>query len=214
MLPRLPGETREAWIDRTRLWEQSAEGRAAARAAAEASARHRANRDLAWLVEAGVPRRAATSAVGDLELTDALRYTLGPPVAILVLSGGNGTGKTVAAAAWLRGHPPDDVLFVTAAALARWPRYDVEQMDRLFSPSRLVIDDLGVEFKDAKGAFKSVLEEVVCWRHGEGNQTVITTNMKRDDFRAEFDGRIADRIREDGRFVVCGGESMRRKKAP
>lgn len=148
-----------------------------------------------------------------------------PP--LVVLSGGTGTGKTTAAGWWLYTWVMDpsnwsavdtwgtaprlmgSAIFVTGARLARWARYDDGQMDKLLRASRLVIDDLGGEFMDVKGAFLSLIDEIINERYANRRPTVLTTNFKVEDFRERYEARIADRIRELGKFIALGNVSMR-----
>ncbi|HYF08108.1 MAG TPA: ATP-binding protein [Acetobacteraceae bacterium] len=143
---------------------------------------------------------------------------------LLALSGGAGTGKTTAASCWLwsavdaairddftGGRPP--MLFLTAARLSRWPKYDDEQMRRVLKAHRLVIDDLGAEYVDKNGSYLSLLDEVVNERYANRRATLLTTNLEVGPFKERYGERIADRIREIGRFVSVGNKSMRRKDA-
>jgi DNA replication protein DnaC len=168
----------------------------------------------------------------DLFKSDAFRRTaaveaLAKAAVLTVLSGGTGTGKTTAAAWWIYSwvnepgnwgdvsewgsapKPRGSVVFVTAAKLARWARYNDDKMDAILRASRLVIDDLGAEFLDAKGAYASLLDEVINERYAHRRPTVLTTNANLDDFKARYGERIADRIREAGRFIALGKDSMR-----
>lgn len=136
---------------------------------------------------------------------------------MLVLSGGCGTGKTVAAVEWLNDRVGstsiDAPLFVSATTLAMWQRYDWAQMQRLFMAERLVIDDLGTEFSDERGSFRSTVDGVVNERYANERPTLITTNCGKAEFVERYGARIIDRFRECGRFVVVGSESMRGKNA-
>lgn len=138
-----------------------------------------------------------TKAIEELESTDPL----------ICLSGNPGSGKTTAAGYSLfavkRG------LFVKAARLSRWDRYNNEEMQKLLSPAPLVIDDLGTEFQDAKGNFMALLDEVIDVRYDHSRRTVLTTNLDAASFKERYGERIADRIRESGRFVSLAGSSMR-----
>lgn len=176
-----------------------------------------ANRQVAArrapLVDAGVPVDLV-----DLVFGGKLRMDEGPvKVAqttnnrIVVLAGQVGLGKTCAAAVWLCREVPYGTrrLWVSAPRLARWERYDDEAMDRLLLASRLVIDELGVEFADTKGNFQAVLDEVVSTRFSNRRPTLITTNLNAEDFKARYGERIADRIREDGDFHGFTGKSLR-----
>lgn len=100
-------------------------------------------------------------------------------------------------------------VYVTAAKLARWSKYDDAEMNRLLRASALAIDDLGVEFSDVKGSFLSLLNEVVDARYGNKLPTVGATNLTGEDFKARYEERLVDRIREAGSFINVSRDSMR-----
>jgi DNA replication protein DnaC len=145
----------------------------------------------------------------------------------IVLSGGTGSGKTVAAATWLYRWATDPVnwreasfspefvggrgLFVTAARLSRWSKYNSDEMDRLLGCARLAVDDLGAEYLDEKGSYLSLLDELINERYSHRRITVMTTNLDAAQFRSRYGERITDRIRECGRFVSVGPISLRKK---
>lgn len=75
----------------------------------------------------------------------------------------------------------------------------------------IVLDDLGTEresdrFFEALGAF-------VDYRMDARLKTVITTNLAKQDIRARYGDRIADRINHVGKSFVVGGASRRRNGA-
>lgn len=126
---------------------------------------------------------------------------------IAVLSGPTGTGKTVAAV-WLAMHrlAREEPIFITAAQLARFPRYGDERED-LLSSSALIIDDLGTERTDEK--FNADFDELVD-RVYQGYQIlVITTNCTAPQFRKRYGARVVDRLAERGVWIPCVGSSMR-----
>lgn len=174
------------------------------------------------LVERGCPvkdlERAVSGQLDDTKAVAAAQAALDVGMTLLVLSGTRGCGKTTAAAWWLlqRRKPSEYVRvgpprFVDASSLARWPRYDDAKMRELERASALVIDDLGVEYDDKNGAFRSFVDGLVNSRYAACLPTCITTNVPAADFRQRYGERIADRIREVGRFVELSGESLRRK---
>jgi DNA replication protein DnaC len=193
------------------------------RQAAEAKAEEGRQADLRRsLVERGCPAKDLERAIsGDMSETQALveaRGALELDLVLLVLSGLRGCGKTTAAAWWLvQRRPPSKYVrtdvprFVDATALARWPKYDNDQMFELERASALVVDDLGVEYDDKGGAFRSFLDGLVNARYAACLPTLITTNLRGDEFKARYGERIADRIRESGRYVELAGESLRRR---
>lgn len=204
-------------------WESHDAKIAAERVALEAEAERRRQEDLRRdLVERGCPAKDIERAVsGELEDTAAVqacRSANESGLTLLVLSGLRGCGKTTAAAWWLvqRRAPAKYVRtgaprFVDAAALARWPRYEEQRMRELERADALVIDDLGVEYDDKQGAFRSFLDGLVNSRYAACLPTLFTTNLPAVEFKARYGERIADRIREAGRYVELAGESLRRR---
>jgi hypothetical protein len=180
-----------------------------------------------WLAEAKRKgAEAASAAVAQLELPERVQVlleagglkdteamgVLAAPAALVVVSGTPGCGKTVAAAKWLYDFSKSTQragFWLTAARLARWPRYDDSDMERLLRPPRLVLDDLGTEYLDDKGSFMATLDELINERFARKRPTVITTNLNAAAFKARYHERIVDRIREDGRFVSLASPSLR-----
>lgn len=161
-----------------------------------------------------------------LRPTKALEAVMADVPGILVLSGGVGCGKTMAAVWWLyafatasanwetgetpRFKPKRKPYFSTAAAVARWPRYDSDVMEARMGSPRLVIDDLGKEYLDANGSYLATLEEIIDARYSRRLPLVMTTNMTAAAFRERYTARIADRINEVGSFLSINAPSMRR----
>ena len=190
-------------------------------------ARELADAKRALIAKLGLP--AHSLSCKDYERTPAIEVVK-DPIGLLVLSGKPGAGKTVAATRWilehveadenwtgpgtavaLRGRPP---IFVTAVRLARWDRYEQEQMAKLLLAPRLVIDDLGVEYMDKNGFYASLLDEVVNERYAGSRPTVMTTNLDAAAFATRYDERIMGRIRETGRFFGCGTRDLRKPMQP
>ena len=209
--------------------EREREQREQEREAQEREARR--SKRAALLQSWHVPRKDVERILaGELARTDALDWAqrfmdqLGAPGAprgrcMLVLSGPMGCGKTTAAS-WILatgierwGRGAHDAMFVRAGRLVRWNRFDDAAMAQIEGASALVIDDLGSEYQDDKGAFRSFVDNVVDARYADQRVTVITTNLDADGFKARYGARFADRMREAGRFVELAGESMRRGRA-
>lgn len=176
-------------------------------------------------VNAEIPLRILDTCTGPLISTPALVAAMTCDVAILVMSGGPGAGKSLAAVVWLltahaqryADHSPDGYAswgaggmgWVAAAELARIA-YDSKKIEQLQTVVSLVIDDLGTEYSDERGRFLSTFAEIVEDRYANERPTVITTNLGPDDFRARYGARLASRMAEDGAFVGCGGTDLRR----
>lgn len=185
-------------------WHEHDERIQAERAAQEAQAAKEAEARL--LAQLGLPERVLEVLRGAFVETDATRATAGSWL-LLCLSGNPGNGKTVAAARWLlerRGG-----LFLKAAELARWDRYDAAKMRLLLRAPSLVVDDLGTEYQDKSGNFMALFDELVDYRYDHRLATVLTTNLAKDDFALRYGERVIDRMREAGRFYSVGAKSMR-----
>lgn len=126
---------------------------------------------------------------------------------IVVLSGGVGCGKTIAATWWADTYAPK-AMFVTSAEFARTSRYSARRDEWVEAPA-LVFDDLGAEYADDKGALLADLEELVDKYYADCKPLLITTNLGVDAFKQRFGQRISDRIREAGQWLSVKGESLR-----
>jgi DNA replication protein DnaC len=164
---------------------------------------------------AGIPRRLwrlldGTEPLLDTEAMAAVRAFLGSGKTFLVLAGGVGPGKTVAAA-WAveqrRGR------MVKAIDLTRLGTYDEERWDELRSCPLLAIDDLGTEPRDEKGWAAANFEALLDHRYDWQAPTVLTTNLPFDAFKARYltadGGRLRDRFMECGEFVEISEGSRR-----
>ncbi|MBI5488788.1 MAG: hypothetical protein HY905_15745 [Deltaproteobacteria bacterium] len=125
---------------------------------------------------------------------------------ILVLAGPSGVGKSLEAAWWAYLH---DGLFVRGSELARANWYEDTVVRRLLRVWALVIDDVGVEYDDVKGNWRSRLDEVLCTRHDDCCPTIVTTNLPPEQFRSLVGDRVWDRIKDGGRFHKCVRASLR-----
>jgi DNA replication protein DnaC len=172
----------------------------------------------ATLSSAGVPSEVARVAQSDPAMTDSiesLRGALNDGATIVVLSGGVGVGKSVAAAWWLcRALASHDgrawMRWVNAHHLARMASFDGHAtLDDVENVDFLVLDDLGIEYLDGKGWLSSALDSIFYQRHGNRRLTVVTTNLGVRAFSARYGERVADRLRESGTFIEVSGASMR-----
>lgn len=177
-------------------------------------------RQLQFWIERGLPAKDLPLVTGgglaNTRALEAAQDAMGAGLALLVLSGTRGCGKTTAASWWLVQDRPAleyvqrlPARFVDANRLSRWPRYDDDRMESLERASALVVDDLGVEYDDRQGNFRSLFDALVNARYALTLPTLITTNLPAEAFKERYGERVADRIREVGRFVSIAGESMR-----
>lgn len=181
------------------------------------------------LTEAGLTAREVRESRATLAPCDATRATDGHTAGCLLLMGDPGTGKSIGAARWLltEGLLPRNwhgfggvdgfswkyrggrLLWRTAKSLSRVKQYDEAEMERLFGPARLVIDDIGMEYLDAKGFLVSLIDEVIHERHRRELPTVMTANLSPAEFIERYGGRVLDRISEYQPPAVCRRKSFR-----
>lgn len=180
---------------------------AAARASQTAATDPRA----AALTANGFPRRALEeAAIADASKSAITRVSrwLARPEGVLVISGGEGCGKTVAASWWAL-RLAQVATFVRAATFAASSRYERDDRCALLAVSALVLDDLGAEYLDGKGSFLVDLDELIDVFYGDRKPLLITTNCTDDDFKKRYGARIAGRIRERGAFFGIADGSLR-----
>lgn len=165
--------------------------------------------------------------------TEALlkaREWLGSDLDFLLLCGGPGAGKTIAAANVVADfldtearsssgfhlldsrRRPTGAKVVRAAEGQRLGLFDedsraaVEQMRRV---ALLVLDDMGTEM--LTDVWRQQLDDVIDARYSDKLRTVVTTNLTPEAFKERYGARIADRIRQTAMVVQLGGESMRKR---
>lgn len=162
----------------------------------------------------GWPRRAIEAARAALETREAIvavRDWNAETHSVLVLSGAAGCGKTVAAAWWAMHSPryARHALFLKATEFAAGSRYDQETRDRWRHAHALVLDDLGMEYLDAKGSFQVDLDDLVDTYYADERPLIITTNLKAEGLKDRYGERVVDRLRECGLVLELGEGSMR-----
>lgn len=156
---------------------------------------------------------------GTLETTKALarvkawwgqRHDRGA-VFVLVLVGGTGVGKTVAAAWALRESGSTDSSYVKAAHLASIHRVAFsdsrrEWEDLVRRSPLLVIDELGAGERNddrARAAIHDAIDE------RQGRPTLVISNVDGSEIGDYLDARTLDRLRGRGTLAACSGPSMR-----
>lgn len=212
----------DAWTEAMRLDAERA------RAAELQSYAARCAGDPAYVLgRLGVPRKSATALLAlkaDLPGPRAVRaWFLAPSPGFLVLLGDVGTGKSVAAAyACLQQASLEDpntrptgwdrescvwVASAELAALSSFEAADKAWFQRMQDCALLVLDDLGTEQLHPQAQQR--LERLLNARHEHSRRTVITSNATKDVFKTHVGARISDRIRDSGRVVNCGNQSLR-----
>lgn len=147
-----------------------------------------------------------------LEDTDALRATRINDKRVLILAGGVGTGKSVAAASWAVARSGAWIYSRALVTPADWG----DEWRDLLERSSLVIDDVGTEGEsELKRGWSQRFDELIDARIANGRNTLITTNAAdRKAFASIVGARVVDRLREHGKWVDCGGKSLRAFTAP
>jgi hypothetical protein len=184
----------------------------------------RPDRSAIWvkaMANLGVPPRAVRVLTAGVDRTEAIaamhEWAQGPEWC-LVLSATKGVGKSVAAAAWLSAKARDYTRadrvkrrWWSANELARVSSWG-EELGHIHTVPQLVIDDLGVEYMDVKGHYQARLDSLLDERYSYERKTIITTNLDADEFKARYEERIADRLREDATWFSIDGVSLRGAK--
>jgi DNA replication protein DnaC len=170
-------------------------------------------RRIAALTEGRFPPRLIEAIARDRRKTPALEHAdafLRSDKTVLVLVGGTGAGKTFAGlfVAHEAGGPRPG--FVRSPTLERIGRYNHEHQAWLESRTSLVLDDLGAEYMDGKGAYLSLLDELVDKAWGDKSKLVITSNMEGLALRQRLGDRVWSRICDVGAVGACGAEDLRR----
>jgi DNA replication protein DnaC len=132
---------------------------------------------------------------------------------VLVLHGGVGLGKTVAAD-WVLSQAARDGFrpeFRKVANVVRMSDFDrgPEEMLTLKRASVLVLDDVTTEGLTGRG--QGILMEILDARYeAVGTRTVLTSNLSREKLLEWLGQRIFDRFGQGGTRVELKGESLRR----
>lgn len=129
----------------------------------------------------------------------------GAPRRMLVLLGGKGCGKSVAAS-WLlarvRGR------FITCERLrvlsGSYAPLDRAESDAVSRAKLLVLDEAGAEKGDARADVLRLLN-----RRQNGQLTIITSNLDEPTFRAWLDERALSRVIQLGNIWTVTGDDMR-----
>ena len=172
----------------------------------------------------GAPPRAARIALDGATETAAIGhvrsflndYSLGTSN-IMVLAGGVGVGKTVAAT-WAMVHLPMNThssygtrRFRHISQLCEIGLYGGDEAKRerdiLKGGRMLVLDDVGTEHMTE--TFQTMFDGLINARYEDDGATIITTNLSSETFRERYGVRIYDRLRGRGAWFEISHESLR-----
>lgn len=132
----------------------------------------------------------------------------------IVLAGGKGCGKTVAAAWFALTSPLRATMrFIRAATLLRTSNFESGFGDIMSWPA-VCLDDLGAEYVDAKGFFMANLDELVDTYYSARRPFIITTNLDGKTFAERYGTRVLDRIKECATWASIRSESLRTNEEP
>ncbi|KKL50149.1 hypothetical protein LCGC14_2308390 [marine sediment metagenome] len=173
---------------------------------------------LPKLMRRGVPKVVAEvicdGLVRDEPCVRILRSTM---ASALVLSGGTGIGKTLAASLWVdEGGDTSRLVSALQLALLTKARVDREMFETLCTCSVLAVDDLGIEVDDDRGAFRSRLDGLLSRRIGNRLRTVVTTNLTGKLFESPvtgYGGRVWSRLVQHGHFEEVKAPDLRLRAA-
>jgi len=179
------------------------------RATADAERDRLGKRAAAFVHDHGFPERAAMLALAPDKtkpVEAALAWAPTPSKNILVLSGDQGIGKTVAACALALRSKFQTWRYVRAPTFQATSRFDRASRED-FTAGALVLDDLGVEYADNKGSFLADLDELVDFYYSRPSRPlVITTNVAGKDFGSRYKSeRMMGRLREAAVWREFGG---------
>lgn len=204
---------------------------------AEGDRRHQGGdpRDLPYRLQTiGVPAEdivALRHKLDDSESIDAAKKFIAAPLAaamrFLLLLGGPGVGKTLAAAFVIRdaarrqdwnasattANPIEPIQFVRAGELTRLDGYDKLDTARLDSMQKcrlLVLDDMGDE---GGPVGRGALIDTLLKRDAGAKKTVMTTNLTAERFAELYGAPLMDRIRVRGIAPNLSKEKSRRRRA-
>lgn len=168
---------------------------------------------------------AALSILEDTTAMQAARHFMHhvehlPKKRLLILAGGVGAGKTTAAT-WiaLKSQDPRPA-FVRVNELERRGRYNKAFDELLEQKTSLVIDDVGAEFLDGKGAFRSLMDEIIDSFYANRRTLILTTNLRpkrksedeQEQFFERYGERAWSRLTQSGVWVDCGTRDLRKDK--
>lgn len=179
-----------------------------------------------WLKELGVDDDTVKALRGPPMATPAfaaVRSWWATDKTTLVLAGGNGCGKTVAACSALRDHccnrharaylyQPGDLAPHWVWRSARYQSakrlpamaQDSREWLHLESASLLIIDDAGKEDGDGERTVGNLLNERIS---ATDKRTIVSTNLSAENFRIRYGQRLWSRL--GGAVTIVHGRDLR-----
>lgn len=163
------------------------------------------------MLAAGVPPRfieaVADKAPIECEPFKHVRDFLDGHDGFLVLSGGKGTYKT-GSASWALGQL-DGGTFIEAKHITGIAIEDKARWTAIMSAPLVVLDDLGWEKRDEKGAFTNAFSDLLNTVYSHRRRMIITCNMTKETFAKTYGAREFDRLKEAGKWATIAGQSVR-----
>lgn len=172
---------------------------------------------LEHMIRAGVPKDYARRVVEPLDATPAVKvlrawWASGEPTK--VLAGGNGCGKSIAAASIIREHcqdnskrgflhEPGDMLpwwvwggcrwrdAERIASLSAFDPEDKAEAKALIATSLLIVDEAGNEKGQGESALGNLLADRMT---NERTRTIVTTNLSAQNFATRYGARVMSRL--------------------
>jgi DNA replication protein DnaC len=180
-----------------------------------------ARRRRAAIAGANIPERYAEASLDATEHATAVRNWLQgarSAAGCLVVLGPVGTGKTYLAAALVLDAPRHGISarYDTAGAYLRrvresWDTREISEASvfaAMLMHRVLVLDDIGAHRGGENDAWR--VHELIAERYERELPTVLVSNLRPQDLRAEIGERAYDRIRERYTQINLLGESRRK----
>lgn len=156
---------------------------------------------------------------GEEEVTEALRAVrewAATSKPTLILAGGVGSGKTVAALSFVCSRAVSWQMVRCGRVGAMHERWQSEREDHVealrMNVPVMILDDLGQEHLDDRRNMTALSELFDC-RKSERTRTIVTTNLTADQARKRYPEPIIDRWREAAKWVSLDQASLRRRRA-
>ncbi len=144
---------------------------------------------------------------------ETINEWLATAVPAIVLSGGVGIGKTVAAVYALTRHRVSWQVVRAQRIGAHYERWQSDREDNVVplrvDVSLLLVDDLGKEGSDRRA--HDALDEVADARQSRSTRTIYTTNLSGKEFAArEYSHRFRSRLAQSAIWESVVGPDLRR----